>query len=64
MKMEDDEIIKEVRKTRDAHAVKFNFDLHKICDDFKRIQKECGHEVVSLPPKRLVTTKKSPANIS
>lgn len=46
-----DAIIDEVRRARDEHAVRFNFDLHAICEDLREKEKECGHRVVSLPPK-------------
>ena len=29
-----DPIIEEIRKVRDKHAKKFNYDLNAICDDF------------------------------
>lgn len=50
-----DPIVESVREAREEHAKKFNYDLHEICEDLRSKQKGCGHEVVSLPPKR--TTK-------
>ncbi len=50
--MMKDPLVDEVRKVRHEHAAKFNFDLHAICEDFKKIEKECGHPVVTLPPKK------------
>jgi len=36
-----------------AYPVKdINYNLHEICEDLRSKQKDCGHEVVSLPPKR------------
>ncbi len=46
-----DPIVEEVRNIRDAHATKFNFNLHAICEDLRKKEKSCGHPVVSLPPK-------------
>lgn len=46
-----DPIVEEVRKIRNAHAASFNYDLHAICEDLRKKEKSCGHEVVSLPPK-------------
>jgi len=46
-----DPIVEEIRKYREAHARKFKFDLHAICEDLRRKEKTCGHRVVSLPPK-------------
>ena len=52
-KMRKDPIFEEIRRVREAHAKKFNYDLKAICDDFRKLEKTCGHSVVSLPPKRL-----------
>jgi len=49
----EDPIIAEIRKIRDEHAAKFNFDLHAICEDLRKKEKSCGHPLVSLPPRRL-----------
>nr|VFJ54348.1 MAG: hypothetical protein BECKFW1821A_GA0114235_104715 [Candidatus Kentron sp. FW] len=48
-----DPIVEEVRKAREDHAEKFNHDMEAICADLKRIERECGHEIVSLPPRPL-----------
>ena len=48
-----DPIVEEVREARRIHAERFNFDLHAICEDLKKKEKHCGHEVKSLPPKLL-----------
>jgi hypothetical protein len=48
-----DPIVEEVREARKKHAERFNFDLHAICEDLKKKEKHCGHEVKSLPPKLL-----------
>jgi len=49
--MRRDTIVEEVRKKREDHASKFNFDLKKICRDLKEKEKKYGNRVVSLPPK-------------
>lgn len=46
-----DEIVEEVRKFRFEHAQRFGFNLDAIFEDLLRIQKTCGHPVVSFPPK-------------
>jgi hypothetical protein len=51
-----DEIVEEVRKIRQAHAERFEYDLDAIVADFKKREGEGGHKVVSLPPRRLKTT--------
>ena len=47
-----DFIVEEIRKIRQAHAAKFNYNLTAICAYLKEKEKQCGHPVVSLPPKR------------
>ena len=48
-----DPIVEEVRKARQDHAQEFNHDLTAICDDLKKIEKECEERLISLPPKLL-----------
>ena len=48
-----DPIVEEVRKAREAHAEEFGHNLAAICRDLKRIERECGHEIVSFPPRLL-----------
>ena len=43
----------EIRKIRDEHAARFNYDLDAIFDDFERSQKELGLPLITLPPNRL-----------
>lgn len=50
--MWNDPIVDEVRKVRDAHARKFNYDLQAIADDLKKQQKASGRKFVTLPPKK------------
>jgi hypothetical protein len=52
--MKKDPIVEDIRKIREAHAAKFNYNLKAICADLKKKEKDCGHRVVSLPPKRLL----------
>jgi len=54
-----DFIVEEVQKARQAHAAKFDLDLHAICEDLRQKEKACGRPVVSLPPKRLLKAKGS-----
>lgn len=48
----NDTIVEEVREARRNHARKFGHDLGEIIKDLKRIERECGHRVVALPPKK------------
>jgi hypothetical protein len=49
--MKPDPIVEEVRKVRESHAAKFNYDLSAICADLKKKEKDSGHLVVSSRPK-------------
>jgi len=51
-----DHIVEEVRKARQEHAARFNYDLRAIYNDLKTTEKLGGRKVVSLPPKRLKKT--------
>jgi len=55
-----DPIVEEVRKARQDHAAEFDHDLAAICKDLKRIERECGHRLVTLPPKLLSKTSDQP----
>ncbi len=47
-----DPIVEEVRKVRDEHAAKFDYDLRRIFEDIKKLEEESVREHVSLPPHR------------
>ncbi len=51
--MKKDPIVEEVRQIRDAHAARFNYNLKAICKDLKTKETDCGHPLVSFPPKLL-----------
>lgn len=48
-----DPIVEEVRKVRDAHAARFNYDLDAIFRDIKEQEKKSGHKFVSFPPRKV-----------
>ena len=50
--MWQDPIVEEVRKARDEHAAKFDYDLKRIFADLKEQEKRSGRQYVTLPPKR------------
>jgi hypothetical protein len=50
--MWNDPIVEEVRKVRDEHAEKFNYDLQAIVADLKKQQKDSKRKFVTLPPKK------------
>ena len=49
----NDPIVDEVRRIRDAHAARFNYDLDAIFQDIKEQEKKSGRKFVSFPPRRL-----------
>lgn len=49
--MKTDPIVEEVRKARQKHAAKFNYNMEAIFADLKKREKTCGHRVVSRPPR-------------
>jgi hypothetical protein len=54
-----DPIVEEVRRARETHAKKFNYDLDAICEDLRKREKSSDHPTVSLGPKRLARKKKT-----
>ena len=59
MIMRNDPIIDEIRKRRKEHADQFHGDLHAICEDLRRQEKESGRDFVSLPPRPAVKPPKA-----
>jgi hypothetical protein len=45
-----DPIVDEVRRVRDAHAARFNYDLDAIFRDIKEQEERSGHRFVSFAP--------------
>src|SRR4029078_10480331 len=43
----NDPIVEEVRRVRDAHAARFNYDLDAIFQDIKQQEKKCGYQFVA-----------------
>ncbi len=52
----NDPIVDEVRRFRDAHAARFNYDLDAIFRDIKEQEKMSGLKFVSYPPRRTEPT--------
>jgi hypothetical protein len=50
----EDPIVEEVRKLREEHAARFNYDVDAIFEDLQRLERESGWTVVSLEPKRIL----------
>ena len=49
-----DPIVEEVRRVRDAHAARFNYDLDAIFQDIKEQEKKSGHTFVSGATRQIV----------
>lgn len=45
----NDPIVEEVRRIRDAHAARFNYDLDAIFADIKEQERKSGRVFVSIP---------------
>lgn len=60
--MIDDPIVAEVRKIRDRHAAKFNYDLDAIYRDLKEKEEASGRSYVQYPP-RLCEPQPSPGDV-
>jgi hypothetical protein len=43
----NDETVDEVRKVRDEHAAKFDYDISAICADIRQKQTESGRKIVN-----------------
>lgn len=56
-----DPVVEEVRAIRDEYARRLNYDIEAICRDLRAQEPQSGHEVVSLPPKRIVPTGSKPS---
>lgn len=46
-----DPIVEEVRRFRDEHAARFNYDIDAIVQDLQELDRTSGRQVVSLAPK-------------
>jgi hypothetical protein len=53
--MKDDPIVEEVRRVRDEHAARFNYDLNAIYRDLKEHERTSGRRYVRFEPQPLPT---------
>jgi hypothetical protein len=58
--MWEDPIVAEVRKVREAHAARFNYDLKAIYQDLKQQEQASEQVFVSYPPRPARPIKKLP----
>jgi hypothetical protein len=52
-----DPIVEEIRKIREEHAARFNYDIDAIFEDFRKNEKESGLPLVTLQPRRISETR-------
>ncbi len=55
MTMPDAPIVEEVRRIKEAHAARYNYDIRAMAKALREQQKRSGHKVVSLPRRRVQT---------
>jgi hypothetical protein len=51
--MRNDPIVDEIRRIRQEHTDTFRADLHAICEDLRRQERESRRRFVSRPPRRV-----------
>jgi hypothetical protein len=51
--MRNDPIVDEIRQIRKQHTDKFRGDLHAICEDLRRQERESGRRYVPRPARRV-----------
>ena len=49
--MRNDPIVDEIRRIRQEHTDRFNRDLHAICEDLRRQERQSGRDYVAFPPR-------------
>jgi len=46
-------MVEEVRRIKEAHAARYNYDIRAMAQALREQQKRSGHKVVSLPRRRV-----------
>lgn len=61
--MWQDPIVEEVRKVREGHAARYNFDLRRIYQELKKAERQSAYRKVTFAPKRIkpIQTESKPA---
>ncbi len=60
--MRNDPIVDEIRRIRQEHTDRFHGDLHAICEDLRRQERESGRDYVSFAPRPVRGVAASPAS--
>ena len=50
-----DMLISELRKIRDEHAARFNYDLEAVAEELRKREKETRGKIVNRKPRRFAT---------
>lgn len=53
-----DPFVAEMQKIRMEHAKQFTFDMHKICEDLRKLEGTLGDRVVTLAPRKKRSAKR------
>jgi hypothetical protein len=48
----EDDIVKEIRLRRQAHAESLDYDMRRITEDLQRQERESGAKIVQRPPRK------------
>ncbi len=59
-----DEIVAEIRKGREAHAAKYNYDPDAIYKAFKEAEDRSRHPKISFPPRRIESSRPTKKTVS
>lgn len=58
LETEDDEIVEEIRRRRQAHAESLGYDLKRITEDLQRQERESRVPMVTLTPRKPIAGQK------
>jgi hypothetical protein len=51
-----DPVVEEIRRVRQEHAARFDYDIHRICEDIRQHEKTSHLKFVTPEPRQPVTT--------
>ena len=62
--MREDPLVAEVRRIRQEHAARFDYDLDLIVEDLKAQEQASGRQYIRLPSRRLADQKMEPPTVT
>lgn len=62
--MKEDPLVAEVRRIRQEHAARFDYDLDLIVEDLKAQEQASGRQYIRLPSRRLADQKMDPPTVT